>query len=534
MKGGYARRLMLYAGSSWARIIAVFFVSFFLTPILIGELGVDLFGLLSLVALTLALSEPVRAAVSKVLTREMTQAISSGSETRFREVFSNGVAMASIGFFVLLALTALIAWVGPILLQLSPENVFRARVALAIEGSVFAFMLLTAPANNLYISMHRVVLENAHRSLTRLLDLIAALIVFAIDLGDPFIAFVIGRAVLRVAQIIGKCWWILARQPWAGVDRSLVSIEKMRELMGIGLWSGGTQIARIGYVTSDQILLNLFFGLAYNGLYAVVNQLRAYARMFGGNIALGVDAVAADLDEQGEEERGRRLLVATMKMTLSVTLFCALLIAVFTPPLIDVWLGDRLREDENLLNVMSYDEAIGLAWSFILILLPSVVLVETSTVATQNLYGMGHIRRYSPILIVGSIIKIIAATLWLILGGGPLSVAWATLAVTVVIYGVLFPRLICRLSGVTARDLVFGVYARPLLATALIAAVAIFQASRFEEWTWTTLIFSVAVSCAAYAATFPLVVATPLERRSIFKVLSGASRRVLRRKVVRP
>lgn len=525
MKGGHGRRLMLYAGSSWARIVAGFAVSFILTPMLIEELGVDLFGLLSLVALTLALSDPIKAAVGKVLTRELTQARAAEDRDRFRDVFSNGVVLAILGAAIVMLIASVLAIVGPEVLRLAPENVSRARVALFIEGAMFASVLLLMPANNLYIATHRIVLENVHRSLIRVLDLIAALIVFSVDFGDPFLSFVIGRAILRSAHGALKASWILLKEPWARFHSAMVLRTRMKDLAGIGAWSMGTQIARIGFVACDQILLNMFFGLVYNGLYGVVNQLRSYARMFGGNIALGVDAVAADLDERGDDAKGRALLIATMKMTLSVTLHCAILIGVFTPVILEVWLGDRLYGDENLLSVMTPGAARDLAWSFILILLPGIVLMETNRAATENLYGMGHIRRYSPLLIWGAVIKIVLATSWLMLGGGPLSLAWSSLLVNALVYGIALPRLVCVLTTLTARELIFGAYLRPLVASMFIAAAAVGMYQLFEDWDWTTLILSVGATCAVYAVTFPLIVTTASERASIWRMITGIARR---------
>lgn len=534
MKGGHGRKLVVYAGSSWVRIVIGFAASFILTPILFEELGVDLVGLLSVVAVTLVLSDPIKTAVAKVLTREMTQAKSAGDRERFRDVFSNGVVLAIIGAAVIMGIGAMLAVFGPMALNLAPENVGRARAALFIEGFMFASVLFFAPANNLYIASHRVVIENVHRSLVRVIDLVAAIVVFAVDWGDPFLSFVIGRAVLRFVHMTLKALWILLHEPWARFDRSQLSAARMKELAGVGMWSTGTQIARVGFVTTDQILLNLFFGLAYNGLYALINQLRAYTRMFGGNIALGVDAIAADLDERGEQETGRAVLIVTMKLALSVTLHCAILIGVFTPALLDVWLGERLYDDADLLAVMSGEEARRFAWTFILILLPGIVLVETHRSATQNLYGMGHIRRYAPALMWGAAAKAVVATIWLLYGGGPLSLAWTSLAVNTAVYGVVLPRLICTLTGISARDLIVGAYLRPLVASVFIASSAIVMASLYSEWTWGRLIMSVGVACAVYAATFPFIVATPSERASLLRMARGVRRRATRKRAPEP
>jgi len=531
----HARRLVVYAGSSWTRIVLSFAVAFFLTPILIGELGLELFGLLSLVSLTLALSDPITSALSKVMTREMAQAKAAGDDARLRRVFSNGAALAVALAAAISVLIGGLVLLAPHIFSLSPENEFRMQAALAVEGLLIATSVLIGPLGTLYIATHRVVLENVHRTIQRVLDLLAALLVFSFQTPDPFLAFVIARSGLRLLQKAIKIAWIYHAEPAARFAMSDLNRTEMKELAGVGAWSISGQLARVGFVTSDQVLLNLFFGLTYNGIYGIVNQLRAYARMFGGNLALGVDTIAADLQERGEDERGRRVLMVTMKMAMSVTVFCAILVGAFAAPLIDVWLGDRLRGDERLAEVMSYDAAITLAWTFILILLPGVVLTETHYAATQNLYGMGYIRRYSPAIITAAILKITVATVWLLMGGGALVLAWSTLLANIAVYGIYFPRLITQLTGLTYRDLLLGVYARPLASGAVCAGVAATLAIELTDWNWTKLILSVGACCLVYAATFPLIVASPNERRSLVKMARGAGRRLARRRtVVRP
>ncbi len=531
----HARRLVVYAGSSWVRIILGFAVAFVLTPILVGELGVQLFGLLALVSISLAMADPVRNAVGKVLTREMAQAKAAGDDERLRDVFSNGVALASIVAVVIALLTLALTAVAPHIFEISSDQAFKLRVAILAEGLLTALAFIFSPAGNLYIATHRIVIENLLRSIRRTLDLLAAVIAFYLGFAwDPFLAYVLARVALKFIHLSYRNAWILSREPAARMSFAMVSKAHMKELAGVGAWSISGQVARIGFYLSDHILMNLFFGLAYNGIYSIINQLRAYARMFGGNISLGVDALAADLQERGEEDTGRRVLIVTMKMAMSVTLICAIFVGVFAGPFIDVWLGSRLRNDETLLSVMTYPDAVALATTFILILLPGVVLAETHTAATQNLYGMGHIKKYSPAIIAASIFKIVLATLWLLAGGGPLAIAFSTLIANIAVYGIYFPRLICRLAGLRLSDLVFGAYARPLVSAAVCVTVGLFMRSLFTEWDWPRLILSVAVTGAVYAITFPLIVANPYERRAMLKVFEGAARRVRRRKVARP
>jgi len=533
MSGGGSRslahQLLVGVGSSWARVVVMFAVSLVLTPALIGLMGLDLFGVFMLVSVSLAVAGPLRGAVRKTLTRELTGAVSSGDDKRIEKVFSNGVCLGALAGGVMLLLTAIFAFGAPAVLKVSDEHKLMLGVAVALEGLLLVEIFFTMAWHNLFFATKRIIEENAHRAINRVLDLIAVGVTFLFPLEQAFYAFIFTRFGLHTTHHVVKCLRARALVPAARFDASTVSAAEMRDMARVGGWSTANQIARLCFYQADQILLNLFFGPVYNGLYAIVNQLRSWARMIGGNISFGIDALAADLHERDQKESSRKMLIAVMKITASVTAFFSITAAVCAEPLVNLWLGERLTQDESLLELMTGQEALALIGAFVLIITPSTVIAETHTAAAHIFYGMGLIRTYSIPMIVAAIGKIGLATGLLAATGSPLGVVWATLVAQAVLYVAVFGWIIVARCGVPLSRLAFEVYGRGMLAALPCAAAGWWYVDRLSPLTIPTLIGAVVVMGAVHGVCFVTLCLSREERGRLLKLGGGALGRIGRK-----
>ena len=474
-------KLLLIASSSWLRITVTFLVTLLLTPMLIGELGLVLYGVFMFVALTMMMNSPLRAAVGKTLTRELTGAISSDDARRTREVFTNGLCIAAMTAGIVLLVGLILTLVAPMIFNFPADQMGKVRLALLCE-TVLAFeVFLLAPFKNLYLATHRHIQENANRTIERSLDLLSAVVAFRLPGVDPFTGFVAARVVLRSAFNIRKAFVISKAVPDARFTRSMIDRGVMKRLAATGGWALGNSLSRLGYYLSDQILLNLFFGPLYNGIYGVINQLRAFTRMFGGTVTF----VSADLHERGRAEMSRMLLLATMKFTLAVTLFFGAVIGVFAGPLMEAWLGARLQGSAaQLASVgLTVQGAIAFAWVFIGILIPGVVLAEMNVAAGNVLYGMGHEKRYAPALFAGAVLKLTLALAMLAVWRNPLALAISTAIAQLLVFGVYFPFLIKKLTGITLREQLLATYLRPVAAVLPVVGIGLWMSLNLGPWT---------------------------------------------------
>ncbi len=529
-----ASKLLLIAASSWLRIVLNIGVTIILAPMLIQHLGLEMFGILALVTVTMGANNPVRAAIGKTLTRELTAALSSGEAARIRSIFTNGVCLAAIGAALVGLLAAVIVVTGPMFLKHPPGSTNLLRLALVCEAFLIVEVLALFPFKNLFIASHRHLQENLHRTVDRLMDLGAALLaIYALPLVmsvNVFAAFVILRVALRTAHGIAKAYEIARLEPHARFARSDVSRSVMKSLAATGGLAMGNQTARLGFYSSDPILLNLFFGPVYNGIYQIINQLRGFTRMFGGNIAFGVESVAADLHEKGRAEANQTLLLTVMRVAFGVTAFFAVVMGCFAGPLMEVWIGQRLMTAQNQAQLaaagLTTAGAFVFAWQFFAIMLPGVVLAETNVAAGNILYGMGHEKKTAPALMGGAFVKVVLAVAAMFIWRDARAMAVATALVQVALFGVYFPILIRRLMGIPLRRQFVQTFLRPAIPAAIVGAIGAWLALSVQTWTLAPLFGACAGLGLLWAPMAFFIVFEKRERDRIVAMFGPILRRV--------
>jgi hypothetical protein len=208
-------------------------------------------------------------------------------------------------------------------------------------------------------------------------------------------------------------------------------------------------------------------------------------------------------------------------------ILCTGFVAIFFRPLIDLWLGSRLRSDESLISIMSYDEALDLVWFILMLLLIGGILLEIAQVGTQFLFGMGHVKRYAGIMYAAAVTKfvlsisIVIAVLQVAAGGKPavetvLLFPASTLLVQVVFFGFIFPRRLVRLTGIRASTYLWSAFGRPILTAVIPLLIASLMVWQIDAWTWPLLIVMVAIVGAVSA---PCVLGILIHRDERVRVL---------------
>lgn len=490
-------RLVILASASWVRLALTFLTGFILTPILLHAMGVDLFGLFMMIALTVTASDPVMAVINKACNRELTAAHSSGDPSRMRRVFTNAVFLAVAASFVTAILPVTLAILAPRIFTYNPANDVRVRTAILTEGAAVLVIVLSAPWSNLFWATQRVVAENATRVIARLLDLAAVLVAIVLPF-DTFLAFAVLRASFQIALYIARAVWIARRTPSARFSPALRDAGMIRSMAGTGGWAFGEFVGRFGFFDADHILFNVFRGPVYNAINSIVNQLRGYTRLVGVSMLFGIEAIAADLHERGRIDTLRRVLVSSTAQCFAVVGFCCVVSAAFFGPLLDCWLGAILRKDADLAAVMTYEQARAFAWTFLLIGLPGLMFGESHSGAANLLYGMGRIRSYAPVVMSVAAVRIVVVVALLASGATPLVLAIATTISLLLVYAGYFPWLLSRTAQMPLVAFAWRTYIRPLLSLVPIGLAAWWMSVSLAPWS----LFKIACCCAALGALY--------------------------------
>lgn len=485
------------------KTILLMAVGFLLVPLLISTFGFRLFGLFMLVQqLTLAMVTPFRSAVTETLVKSISEVRGSNSSGSVAQVFTNGFGVLIILAAAIVIIATVVAVFPGAVFNFDQDQLFDIRLAILTEAVVVLMIVTTSPWSSLFLICHRPIIFNVDLTISRLIDLVAfGLALLPLD-WNIFAAYVLIRMSLKVLQAIVRV--LIARRimkeayiDWSLLDRSIVS-----RLLKLGGMTAVQPFTNFNFFVLDNYLLNIVFGTIYNGIYAIVTQLRGYARRLGSQVFVGTVAIAADLHERGPRETNIKAMLAVSRITSGVMLLSTGVVVLFFRPLINLWLGSRLKADESLLQIMPYEEAIDLVWGMVSMLLIGGVLLETSIAASNFLYGMGLIKKYVGLLFAAGMLKLalsVSAALIMFfaitdIGGHPdaaLVFSAITLLCQLIFFGILMPRRIVKLTEIKTSTWWRHVLLKPLMTAAIPMLVGVGLLATVSEWTWWWLIFSI-------------------------------------------
>ena len=526
-----AHNLILFIMSNWVRTFLLVLVGFILTPLMIEVFGLVLFGLLMLVQqITVSMVRPLRGAVTATLVKSISEARGSGEERAIANVFTNGVGLMSMLFMLLMVLGILAMFFASSILDFPPEQLFNVQLAIAGEVLVISTSSLTSPWLSLFLLAQRPVIYNVFLAIRRWSDMIAFLLALLPVGLDVFQRFIIIRTTLSVACFLARV--VVARRvmPEAKVEIGLLNWSRMGKLLRLGGLTAGQPFSNFNFFVLDNYLYNILFGPIYNGLFAIVTQLRGYARRFGAQVFEGMVAVASDIHERGAKETNIRAMLSVSRITGGVMMLPTGIILIFFHPLINLWLGSRLKQDDKLLELMSYQQAIDLIWGILGMILIGGIMLETAAAASKFLYGMGFIKRYAWVLFLAGSTKfllsvgLVVYVTYLVpsLKADPI-VPYLFPAITLlcqlIFFGVIMPQRVMSLTDVTAGKWFWHTTLKPLTSVVIPLGAGLVMILSIREWSWPLLLMSIMlVGLLAMPSTFFLLFEAE-ERKSIWKLI---------------
>jgi O-antigen/teichoic acid export membrane protein len=426
-------------------------------------------------------------------------------------------------------------------LRIPPEYTEISRFALYCEAAIAWSVFFFSPWLNMFVASQRVLSENISKTIERMLDLAAAALAFWVmprfeifEAAHLFVLYAGARALLRVSQQMFRAGLIMVLIPALRFRRSLISASKMRELGKESAWAISNTASNIGFYAVDQPFANVFFGLAYNTVYAIVARLQSMGQLLGNNVAFGLEAMVADHHELGRHELNKRIMLAGMRVTSSVTGFCIALVVVLTPQLIDVWIGKQLRQDATLLEHMSYQDTVRQIWILAAILLPSVWFSQSMLVSTRVMYATGHNRVFTPTLMAGAGLKIFIAWVGLkFFEAGITWIVWSTVIAQVWCCGIAIPRIIKRLYDVPIRSLFVEALLLPVLSIVPSTALLIVASQLVDRWGLIELMLASVAAGLVYAPSLFLFAMRRDERSRLVGLVRVGPKIVSRMKEAR-
>lgn len=480
-------------------------ITLLLTPLLIGELGSDAYGVWILAtSLTFGVGYLSFAdlGIEQAAVRSIAEARGGGDVRRAREAFSTT-------FAVFLTLAAVLA---PVTILLADQLVGVFEVPAELEDeAVTAFALVAAQIGfDLPTRAFSAALEGAQRyglwQVTRVLQaaLLAALMAAVVLLGH-------GIDTLAAATLAGSgvVFLVTGLLTWRGVpdirfSPRLVTRRALRELAGFGSQLFLFRLLSVLYRQMDRTVIGIALSASLVTTYEIANKFYASAALIE-SIATS-SLVPAVAFASADRETLRDMLKRGTNYSLAATLPVAIAVIVFAEPLIRTWIGGDHTDAATPTRLL------------VAALIPSFLIAVGQTM----LVGLGRIKTML-FLVAGWAALNLGLSIWLV---HPLDVNGPILA-TLISSSLLLPAvtwLFLREVQVDLGEWLRDVVA-PVLPAAAIQALVALALLRLAGETGSLLVVALlcAVTIAVFIAAYYRLGLDAIHRQALRSTLRGAA-----------
>lgn len=436
-------------------------VVFFLTPLIVSALGVEGFGLWTLVFATVGLVGLLDVGLQTTTVKFVGEYKGRGDVDTRNRILSTIAALYGVVALGALALIGLLALSFSRLFGIPEDQQPTALLLVWILGARVTFL-------GLPLSLFRAILFGEQRIVP--LNLIQGATTLAygtvawalLALGGDLVALAWVNLAAMVVEHALYAAYALRTVPGLRIAPSLVEPGLLARTLGFSGYQVVVNAAVLVRLRSDLFMIKLFLPLSAVGVYAVALKMAeqlSYALKRGVNV---LAPVAAELGGAQDREALGRLFLSGTQYAFALALALWVLCVALGTEAIVAWVGPDFASSGPILVILA----------------GAMVLATVEGVAASVLAMTGHHRATSRAALASAVVNIVVSLL-LIRPYGIVGVAIGTLVAGLTIDLVLVPRLAFRAYGIRPMDFV-----RRVLVPAGLSAVAQLAALGLIEVAW--------------------------------------------------
>ncbi len=342
------KRLVLNVGSNFAYIAVSSVLSLWLTPYLIDNLGLALYGLIPLCLSISHYFEFVNAALSSSISRFITLFVNKEDYQTASSYYTTSICMLVVVsvFMVLPAILGAVFLPKYLSVPLGYEFEFGI-LLFVILVSVFV-TTISSPFMVSSFACHRFDLQNLIKIFGKVLYV--AIIVMAFTFISKRIIHVgIATFVMSGFTLIFSCLVTQKLLPKLNFTFSSFDKHKIKDLTTMGTWMVVAQMGALLYLNIDMVIINIFLGSKEVGKYAPFVQWVTLVAMFSGSISsvfapMAMEYIAQKQDDLLIIQTKRILKLLGLILAFPVGILCGL-----SKPLLIQWLD---KDFGNLYGLM--------------------------------------------------------------------------------------------------------------------------------------------------------------------------------------
>ncbi len=495
---------ILNIATSYLRFAVSMVVVFLMTPYIIGQLGMDTFGLWSLIFAVIGIFGLMDFGFATAAVKTVAEATGAGDEAgRNRALASLLLLYTLIGLLSLVLVMALAApAAGWFDLSESQHGLFLPVI----------WILGLAVSLNFPASLFKAALSGAGRMhIVNAVELVmvlvnAGLVYLLLEAGHGITGLAISTALTMVGTSLALIPLAYRLLPGFSLHWRLMSLQNIRPLLSFSVYAFMANVAVLVTLRLDPVVIKLFLPLSAVALYAVAARVSEYTFLLNKQFSNALMPLVSQLHGRGDHDAIRRIMTDGTRFLLALAVPGIGLLYYYAPEFIQLWLGAEFAESADLLRIL------------LLALIPVTLQLNAA-----NILGMTGQHRFLAIAMLISAALNLLLSMALIAAFGLPGAALGTLAAVLLVEAAFILPRACRHSGVSATAFL-GTVVWPSLP-ALLPMLGV--AAALDQWLTTDslglLCFKVVVCGLVYLTGFFFTGLSRTERTLLLgKLLRGA------------
>lgn len=387
------------------RMIFMMGVSLYTSRVVLAALGVEDFGIYTVVSGVITLLGFLNGAMATATQRYITFELGSGDRKKLEEVFCTSVSIHWLIAFTILLLGETVGlWFFYEKMVIPQSRVDSAFWVYQFSIVSTMVMMVSVPYNAVIIA-HERMSAFAYISILEVSLKLIAVYALYLTKTDKLIFY---SAMICVIQVVVRLVYgrYCSRHFEEVKCEYTVNMELFRKMLGFASWNLWGNLAGVLSTQGVNLLLNMFFGPVVNAARGVAIQLQGAVQQFSMNFQTAINPQITKTYAQHDFIAMHKLIIRSSRFSFFLLYVLSLPIFLLTSSLLDFWLEEVPPYTDTFLRI-----------SLLIVLVDS--MTNPMMVAAA---ATGNVKRYQSI--VGGVILLITPLAYIVLklGMGPVSV----------------------------------------------------------------------------------------------------------------
>lgn len=323
----------------YVKILISAIVSLISTRIVLQQLGIDDYGIFSVVAGMIALFSILNGAMTVAVQRYLSYEIPLGDDAKINSIYNTSISLHIILAFIIALVCETIG-----LYFLRTQMVFAQNKMTDVEV-VYHCVVVAMMLNVFSIPQQAALIAYEKFLYIALISIVESLLKLGASIILIFILYkkLIIYSLCYVLISFFVCWaYVLLTRRTNRTLKFQIRLDRnrVRQLMSFASWNFLGAIANVGRIQGINILLNMFFGTVINAAYGVANQVNSQLLILSSTIFQSSNSQVIQAYSIGDEKRLNSLILKTSKFAFILYYSISLFVFVEVEDLLAIWLGN--------------------------------------------------------------------------------------------------------------------------------------------------------------------------------------------------